>query len=78
MFVIGGLVMDWRISHGFAGWSEIGRELAPDWQHSYSIVRMFFTDWQRIDIELADWSWIANGSVNWLRIARWIARFVID
>ena len=37
MFVIGGLVMDWRISHGFAGWSEIGRELAPDWQHSYSI-----------------------------------------
>ena len=58
MFVIGGLVMDWRISHGFAGWSEVGRELAPDWQHSYSIVRMFFTDWQRIDIELADWSWI--------------------
>ena len=64
-------MMDLRISQGLAGWSEIGRELAPDWQHSYFIVQMFFTDWHRIDIELADWSWIAHGLVNWLRIPRW-------
>ena len=62
--MIGRLMMDWRISQGLAGWSEIGRELAPDWQHSYFIVQMFFTDWHRIDIELADWSWIANGLVK--------------
>ena len=59
-----------------ADWSRIGG-LFRDWlllgtrvPKSYFIVQLFFTD--RIDIELADWSWIANGLVNWLRIVRWV------
>ena len=45
--------------------------LVRDWQRSYFIVQMFFTIWLRMDIELADWTWIANGLVNWLGIAGW-------
>ena len=57
---IGGLVMNWRIGQGLVGCSGIGCYLAPDWQNPYFIVQIFFTDWHGIDIELADWSWIAN------------------
>ena len=64
-------MMDWRIGQGLAGWPGIGLDLASDHQDSYFIVQMFFTDWHRIDIELADWSWIVNGLVNWLRIVGW-------
>ena len=48
--MIGGLVMDWQIGQGLAGWPGIGRDLASDHRNSYFIVQMFFTDWHRIDI----------------------------
>ena len=64
---IGGLMMNWRISQGLAGWSEIGRELETDWQHSYFIASMVFVDWQRIDIELTGTNCNAGG---WIIVPR--------
>ena len=57
---IGGLVMDWRISQGLAGWSEIG-----------NIHILLCKCSSRIGIRLTlNWQ-IGLGLVNWLRIARW-------
>ena len=65
-----GMVSDIFDGDGLADQSRIGM-LVRDWQRSYFIVQMFFTIWLRMDIELADWTWIANGLVNWLGIAGW-------
>ena len=53
-------MMDWRISQGLAGWSEIG-----------NIHILLCKCSSRIGIRLTlNWQ-IGLGLVNWLRIARW-------
>ena len=42
---------------------------------------MFFADWHRIDIELADWSWIdkmGGSALDWCQIYELVDRWWID